>query len=416
MRRFANLLQVLLILNGAFSLFTGLFFGRVPGDVIETLYMLFASSVVMLGLLFLLCMGFNRNLPKRVYLPQLFLIFWDLSGMWPVSSLLDQFQAHLVASAGQVLFGFLALLYVYSLNRNSPFLTPEMFSRPGFRVGNLVRYVAGFLLLLPFCLLFFGFSLTSSYIDRSSGGFVRLGIDGLYMTERVYRQKGKTVRLASMIHIGDKDYYDDLAESISSGGTLVLAEGVTDQDGLLKGRFSYGGIADFLGLSAQEKMALDGRVIDARLLTQADFQGTGNGRPDIIRADIDLRDFDPQTLAFINALGTHLLSNDSFSDGYEAFSLWAQEHVTPETNDLIMADLVTKRNQIVIGHLAAALKKYDTIVIPWGALHMVGIEKHVIDRGFLLQSSKERRSIDFRKIPFAELFDKMSAEERPPDA
>jgi len=333
-----------------------------------------------------------------------------VSGLWPVSSILGPLQTHLILSVGQVLLGLLALLYFYSLNRSSLFLTPEMFSASGFKIGHFIGFGIGCLLSLPLCMLLFGFSLTSSYVDKLSGGFVRLGIDGLYMTERVYRLDDKRIRLAGMIHIGDQSYYNDLAQSISSGRTLVLAEGVSDQDGLLKEKFSYGGIADFLGLEVQEKMALDGRTIDVKLLSHADFQGAENGQPDITRADIDLREFDPQTLAFINALGTHLLNNDSFADGYAAFNRWAEEHVTPETNGLIMADLISRRNQVVLGHLDAALKKYDTIVIPWGALHMVGIEESVLARGFSLSGSQERRSIDFSKIPYAELFEKLSAD------
>jgi hypothetical protein len=81
--------------------------------------------------------------------------------------------------------------------------------------------------------------------------------------------------------------------------------------------------------------------------------------------------------------------------------------VTAETNDILINDLVTRRNRVVIGHLGAALKKYDTIIIPWGALHMVGIEKAVIERGFVLQESTQRRSIDFSEIPYAALLEQL---------
>jgi hypothetical protein len=45
-----------------------------------------------------------------------------------------------------------------------------------------------------------------------------------------------------------------------------------------------------------------------------------------------------------------------------------------------------------------ALDRYDTIVIPWGALHMAEIEEEVLKRGFDLQQERERVSIDFRKM------------------
>jgi hypothetical protein len=52
----------------------------------------------------------------------------------------------------------------------------------------------------------------------------------------------------------------------------------------------------------------------------------------------------------------------------------------------------------VIRHLGKALERYDTVVIPWGALHMKEIEAEVLKRGFVLQIEQERVSIDFRKM------------------
>lgn len=408
MRIFANLFQVLLIANGAIFLLAGKLFGGEPWGLYAGAYSLFSSIVILLAFPFFFCLGLNRNLPKRVFLPQLFLLFWIASGLWPLDQMFGRFQAQTYAAMAQVGLGLLALLYFLIVSRQSLFLTPEMFSKPGFKVGGVVRFVIGCLLFLPACLIFFGFSSATSYVDRLSGGFVRLGTDGLYMTERVYGQDDKTIRLASMIHIADQEYYDELARSMFSDRTIVLAEGVSDEDGLLDQKFGYGGIADLLGLADQNQMPLEGRVIDIAQLEQADFPGPESGRPDLASADIDLRNFDPRTLEFIKAMAANLLNNDSYGEGFEAFNRWAQENVTPDTNAIIMNDLVEKRNRVVLGHMAAALQKYDTIVIPWGALHMAGIEKAVIDNGFQLQESRERRSIDFSKLPYDDLIDKFS--------
>jgi len=408
MRNFANLLQALLIVNGLLALLVSQTFGGLSGTILEAIQAFVSSFVVILAVLFIPCLGLNRNLPKRVFLPQIFLLFWVSSGLWPLTSVFSQFPIYIFAVAWQVLLGIIALIYIRALNHKSLFLTPEMFPSPNFRLGYFLSSGLVGLLLLPVCLMFFGFSLSHSYVDNLSGGFVRLGLDGLYMKERTYRLDDKTVRLASMIHIGNQEYYDDLAQSISPGRTLVLSEGVSDEDGLLRDSFSYGGVADFLGLSAQGQMLIGGRLIGVEQLSETDFRGSENALPDIARADIDLRNFDPQTIAFINALGTHLLSNGSLAEGFKAFNLWAQNHVTQETNDIIMNDLVTKRNRAVLKHLSVALSKYDTIVIPWGAMHMVGIEAAVKEQGFLLQSDLERRSIDFSKLPIVALLGKIS--------
>jgi hypothetical protein len=407
MRKFANLLQVFLIGNGILALLAGLFPGALPGSLPEQLAAGFGSIVVVLALLFLPCLAFNRNLPKRIFLPQIFLLFWAAAGLWPLSALLGPLPAQRLAAIGQILLGGLALYAIRRRNGTSLLLTPEMFAEPAFRVGSLLRFGLASLLLAPVALLFFGFSLAASHVDRLSGGFVRLGLDGLYMTERSYVREDKTIRLSGMIHIADQGYYDELARSIPAGRTLVLAEGVSDRDGLLRRTFSYDGVADLLGLSSQKEMRLEGRLIDVERLAQEDFRAAKSGLPDIARADSDLRDFDPRTLAFIDALAEHLLSSSSLAEGFTDFNSWAREHVTAETNDILINDLVTRRNRVVIGHLGAALKKYDTIIIPWGALHMVGIEKAVIERGFVLQESKQRRSIDFSEIPYAALLEQL---------
>lgn len=211
-----------------------------------------------------------------------------------------------------------------------------------------------------------------------------------------------------MIHIGDKGFYHDLADSVSSGKTVILAEGVTDQDGLLTAQFGYDEVAETLGLTSQSEMKIAGRLVDEAELTQlgpADFETL---EPHIIRADSDLNRFSPSTLEFINMLGKHLFNNESLPEGLQAYDAWAREHVTPETTEALMADLLQSRNAVVISWLDRVLPLYDTIVIPWGALHMPGIEAAILERGFRLTSSKERLSVDFASLPIEQLLEKLS--------
>jgi hypothetical protein len=72
-------------------------------------------------------------------------------------------------------------------------------------------------------------------------------------------------------------------------------------------------------------------------------------------------------------------------------------------SDIIMDDILHRRNMGVIRHLEKALVRYDTVVIPWGALHMKEIEAEVLKRGFKLQEERERVSIDFRKMLLGKL-------------
>jgi hypothetical protein len=117
-----------------------------------------------------------------------------------------------------------------------------------------------------------------------------------------------------------------------------------------------------------------------------------------MQADIDVSSFDPITITFIEELGKKMNGNGARS--ILALNRWSQETITPEMHTTIMNDILNKRNDIVIGHLEKALKHYDMIVVPWGALHMAAIEESLLDDGFKLQKQKERVSLNFWKALF----------------
>src|SRR5659263_60669 len=129
------------------------------------------------------------------------------------------------------------------------------------------------------------------------------------MIERIYTQGNRTIRLAAMIHVGDKEYYDGLAASVAPGRLIILAEGVSDDKKLLSGGIDYGKMAGFLGLSSQKEMHFGGNVIDEEELEAPRhyLQDTGGekraGEVDIIRADVDTGSFRPPTIIILNALG-----------------------------------------------------------------------------------------------------------------
>jgi hypothetical protein len=226
---------------------------------------------------------------------------------------------------------------------------------------------------------------------------------GLFMAERVYGRDNRTIRLAGMIHIGEKNYYDDLVGSIA-GRTIVLAEGVSDDANRLQEKLDYGRVADFLGLTSQEKMPFRGRLMDASELdTPRPEPPGGNGQEslqqaDILRADLDISDFRPPTILFLDAMGKHLQESPSFGKGVLSLKSWAGKNITPAMNEIIMDDILHRRNKEVLRHLSKALDRYDTVVIPWGALHMKEIEAEVLNRGFELREERERISIDFGKV------------------
>ena len=394
MRRITKLFLILFLMSAGLHLFTELLQPYWPHssdygllNLVELLLFLAAVPVYF---------GFalNRQQSKLLFIPLLFLL-WSLLDFWPLEPLFSDGSYRLYAACGQLLLGFLVLKGWRSRDAD---VTSE---EPRFSWGHFWFYGLLSVPLLPLILLLLSYATASNLIEEYTAGFVRLKPNGLYMIEKVYVRAEKEIRLAGMIHMGREDYYAELSDSFNTGYTLLLAEGVSDEQGLLKDKFSYGKVAELLGLDSQEKLRFPGRLIEAESL---DLPLSAEvGTPDILRADIDLQNFDPRTIEVLNAIGTYLLNSSSLSSGYLEFSQWAEQNINPETNQVLMDDLVNKRNQAVLSYLPKGLEKYRTLLIPWGALHMPGLEDAVRDRGFALQESHERLSIDFVSLPYGRL-------------
>ena len=410
MRKLANLFLLLFVLSALTSIadqlaqlflstqiFTGL-------NQLIWLACLFSAAIVYLGL------AFNRHLPKVVLLPLFIWLFWALVGYWPLENSGSQyFQLYL--ACGQLLLIILLLNLNRQLNHTSLFFTRSQFAGLSFSGKTFLYFSLLNILVIPIALALISFSFVGHLIETNTSGFVQLKPNGLYMTERVYQRDNKQIRLVGMIHLGQEEYYDDLTTSISGHQTLILAEGVSDKGNLLTERFSYGKLAGLLGLTSQEGVHFPGKLIDAAELDKANDEN--QNIPDILRADIDLQQFDPRTLEVLNALAKYLLNGESPLAGYFAFNRWADEHFDPDLNSIVMTDLITKRNRSVLSYLPKALAKYDTVIIPWGALHMQGIEKAVLKEGFQMKQSHNRLSIDFSALPYRQLWEKLRGVPKP---
>ncbi len=406
MRKLANLFLIFFIASAVSGIFQVLAQYGELFPYAAQIHRILRGACLFTGFLVYIGFGFNRHLPKRVLVPLLLWLFWSLVAYWP----LDYYSlewGRLVAHVAQLIFGAILLKINSLLNNKGLLLAPEQFSGPSFSFGALVKFSLVSLVVLPVSLLLVLFSLLGGVLDRSTGGFVQLRPDGLYMQERIYHLDGKNVRLAGMIHLGHGDYFNDLIASIPTERTLILAEGVSDDTGLMSERFSYGNIAGNLGLTSQEQFHFAGRRISRADLSQS-YRERHDG-PHILDADIDLQQFDPRSVEVLNALAKNFLNADSLWRGYLQFNRWAEENVTVDTHRVLMFDLIDKRNQAVIDLLPQALARYDVVVIPWGALHMKGIETAVRAADFYLHDTYLRRSIRFFDLPYTRIIDQLRA-------
>jgi hypothetical protein len=409
MRVFANLFLIIFLADGGFSLVDELIPLFSPLTSFTELRSLLAGTVMLMAAALYLCLGIDRRLPKRIFLPQiLFALIFPFS-TWMFPPLAGIRTYGLIAAAAQVALGMLPLCYFRKGGARCLTMPPEMFYAPFFRLKNTLIFSATSLLFAPFALILAILFAANAYMTEYTSGFMRLDPGGLRMAERVYRRDDRTIRLAAMIHVGNKEFYDELVGSIAPGRSIVLAEGVSDEENLLQSNLDYGKMAGYLGLTSQKEMHFRGRLIEPdelespRLRSRSAVDGKPAGEVDILRADVDVSDFRPPTILLLDALGKQLQGSDSFVKESLALNAWGEKNITPEMYEIIIDDILHRRNMAVIRYLEKALDRYDTVVIPWGGLHMKEIEAEVLKKGFTLQEERERVSIDLPKMLLSRL-------------
>ncbi len=409
MRSFANVYIVLYLIDAGLSLTDELltmFVAHLPA--LSMVRNFVALVVILLSLVVYALMGIDRRLPKRVFLPVTLYAFWCSLMLWPLLGMIPHEFLGLAAAIGQVVIGGVALITLRtSYGRN--LLPAELFKQPLFGWRNTLSFAGVNLLLLPLVLVYSLMAMADYYLDQKTAGFMRLSPVGIYTSERSYHDDGKVVRLVAMMHIARKGYYQELVASLPAEGTIILAEGVTDHDRLLKSRFQYGRLANLVGLSSQETMKLDGNLVELDDLEPVSEGERDETKPDIVIADVDISRFAPQTIEFINVLARTLLGDKPLAQGFAAYRDWAQVHGTPEVFSGVMDDILYKRNDVVIEALQRSLDRYDTIIVPWGGMHMPAIEAALLDRGFVPGKKKERLLFAFSSIPFTALWQQVSA-------
>lgn len=405
MRTLANIFLILFCADGVASLADQLFSLGANVPALSQIRILLAEIVLLVGFIVYQGLGIDKRLPKKVLLPLMIFLCLVPILPWVFPALLDSPAYGITASLLQIL---LCLWPIYKLNgvlnpRGGFLLPKSMFQGPFFSLRNTLLFTAANFVILPVVSAMLLLSSINAFMYKNTGGFMRLGTDGVYMAEKVYRRDNRSVQLVGMIHMGEKQYYEELAKLAPPGRTIILAEGVTDNKNLLPHRLDYGNVAQYLGLTLQqEKMQFKGKMIDAEELEKprTDAEGAAGEKAPIhiLRADVDVSSFRPQTISFLDDLGREMKRNSSLTEGLIASGSWSAKYADAAVQQIIMQDILERRNQEVIHHLRRAVGRYDAIVIPWGALHMPQIEAEVLSQGYELQQVRERRSMDFSKM------------------
>lgn len=321
-------------------------------------------------------MGLTPMIPKRLFLPVT--LFIPVAALATIPLLIFwHTRTHEIAwgiSLCQVAVGLGILHRVqHGWRFRWPFVAETRLEPRPFRWRNLIGFLLahGFL-GLPAVLAYLVVCAALA-VDHFTDGFLALRPEGLTVRIRKYvRDDGGVIQLFPMAHIGEPDFYRKLSESFPTN-SIVLMEGVTDNRQLLTNKITYQRMATSLGLAEQQK----------------EFKPRGT----IVRADVDVGQFAPSTIDFLNVV--MLIQNQGMNDRVIQNLL---RFSTPDFERHLFDDLLGKRNRHLLHEIQIWLPKSELIIVPWGAAHMPEIGREIQKSGFHLTETQEHVAIRFRSV------------------
>lgn len=331
---------------------------------------LVSLPALFLPLVVLILVGSFEKLPWRPLLPALLFSLWEGCLYLPLPALFMGTNTLLFITGGvQFFVGCATMLYLKRTSAGSSFLFQE--SRWNGCQFSMGRTVVGFgvkmFILLPCLVLYLAWS-AQWMLTRLSRGFIHIDTNGLYTEARDYQKDGKIIHLLPTVHVAAPAFYDTLMESLPVSQLVVLPEGVTDKNHLMKAQLDYHAAADSVGLSAQPDL------LEKR------------NQPATQPCDADISDFSPTTVAILNGVARAM---QAAAGGDALGALQSLSSMEDKDAATIMEDIIETRNMKVVDGIRKALEKYPHVAVPWGAAHMPGIEREILKMDF--QRTEVRR-------------------------
>lgn len=320
--------------------------------------------------------GLTPMVPKRLFLPIPLFNFVAILAAFPfmIYCFGRLRQVGWGISVCQVIVG-LGILYWSQggFGFRWPLVPVDRLGVRAFSWRNLSVFVlVNVFVLLP-AVIVYVFLFTALSVDHFSGGFMALRPNGFSVQVRKYaRNDGKTIELFPMSHIADARFYQKVSQTFPTN-SIILMEGVTDENNLLTNKITYKRMAKSLGLAEQHEK----------------FAPT---RGEMVLADVDVDQFSQETIDFLNlAMLVH-------ARGLTPEILQKLIQYSPPTHfeKELIDDLLKKRNQHLVEEIQSQLSQTDNIMVPWGVAHMPGIAMEIQKSGFRLEETQEYIVIQFR--------------------
>lgn len=238
-------------------------------------------------------------------------------------------------------------------------------------------------------------------VETMTGGYVRLRPDGVYLVERQFRSGDREVRLTGMMHIGGEDFYSSiLPRGDHNRPSVVLVEGVTDNEGLLgPDALKYNRIAQLLNTDSQTDSSFTRRVRAGLHREEAGEEApTGEASEDdglwFKHADVDVATFHPKTIAFIVTMMS-LMQAENWQQAIQIMTKPNSPINDEEAQNRVKEDVLEGRNAQLLEEIQTSLKDYQCVIVPWGAMHLPGIESWLRSREFEQSGEIERKALSF---------------------
>lgn len=319
-------------------------------------------------------MGLTPMIPKRVFLP--LALFNPVATLVAIPALIYFYgRIHQIAWGIALCQVFLGLIILYRVQGGLKFCwplvpAPQLADRR-FSWRNLSGFlVVNVVVLLPAVLVYLGLCAVLA-VNHFSEGFLALRPSGFTVQVRKYvRADGKTIQLVPMLHIGEPEFYQTLAQSFPTNA-LILMEGVTDNQNLLTNKITYERMAATLGVAEQHE----------------EFKPRG----ELVRADVDVAQFTSNTLAGLNLV---MLIHARGMTPETIIKL--MQFSPPHFEEQLFDDLLRKRNRHLLGEIQSRLLQSENLIVPWGAAHMPEIAQEIQKAGFRVDETQEYVAIRFR--------------------
>jgi len=347
---------------------------------------------------------FVPHLPKLVFLPLIVFIVWAAFGAVPLFPANDNESMLLLLMGLQVALAVGAFL-ILKARTGSWLLSAAALPYKRHLVARTVAAAAFLIVALPILAGALGLFAIAAVLEAESGGYLDVTSSGIDVRETILTKDEKTVYLVGMMHIGETAFYRTVFEGFPSDA-LILAEGVSDRQNLLSSDLSYHRVARVLGLEQQPALAdqsgagaqPDEPATDAGRNEEpgGSVDARATGMPEVRPADVDISEFSEVTLRFLNAVADFYASRSVIELIRNSDPL--SNEFSEEDYKLVFSDLIGKRNDRLMAEFDAAIVDYDAVVIPWGAMHMPGLEAALRERGFSAAPGRVIPVVRFRNL------------------